>query len=487
MPTPASTSSGDAASRYERLRSFGQEHLLAFENELGRGDVARLHEQVDRLNCEQIAAWWRQSLFGAQRLAVADLTPIETIALPTSSVDRELWCTAHKIGLDALSAGRAAVMMVAGGQGSRLGFDKPKGLFPIGPVAATSLFQIHAEKIIAWRRRTQRDIPWYIMTSPDTHDETIAYFTAQQHFGLSPHDIRFFVQGTLPAVDAATGKVLLSDKGKIALSPNGHGGAIEAMQAAGIIADMAQRGVEHLFYFQVDNVLVEILSPTFLGLHSMQRADMSLKVVRKRTSDEKVGVVVKHGGRATVIEYSDLPAELAEMRDAAGGLVYWAGSIAIHVFERAFLERVAASDQALPVHCALKRVAYIDGDGRQQNPERPNAIKFEKFIFDCVPLADRVAVVETDRALEFEPLKNASGPDSPDSVRAAMTRRAGQWLAHAGVEYATGADGAPVHAIEISPLAGLDEVEFADRLADRDPLTGPTYFADGYRKTVSGG
>jgi UDP-N-acetylglucosamine/UDP-N-acetylgalactosamine diphosphorylase len=479
--TSATASDSTAIARRSRLRAFGQEHLLEFENELGQEVRARLYAQIDSLDLDRVSQWLgERQVAGAVRESV-DIEPIDAVALPQSDHDRAVWARALQSGVEALRAGRAAVLMVAGGQGTRLGFDQPKGMYPIGPVRGTSLFQIHAEKIAAVARRYETRVPWYIMTSPDTHDATTAFFARHRFFGLPDRDVCFFVQGTTPAIDAASGKILLSDKGEVALSPNGHGGAILAMFTEGILDDMARRGADLLFYFQVDNVFVKILDPEFVGLHVEGGAEFSLKVVRKRSADEKVGVVVRQGGRPTVIEYSDLPTRLAEQRDPDGRLTHWAGSIAIHVFSRAFLERITTGGLSLPIHRAHKKVEYVDAVGIRRVPDQPNAIKFEMFIFDSLPMAERAVVVETDRSVEFEPLKNARGPDSPESVRALFIRHAAAWLERAGVAFPRHADGTPAVGVEISPLAGLDPDEFAARLNDRSPVTAPTYFGDGFR------
>jgi UDP-N-acetylglucosamine/UDP-N-acetylgalactosamine diphosphorylase len=223
----------------------------------------------------------------------------------------------------------------------------------------------------------------------------------------------------MPAVDREGGRVLLAEKGRVALSPDGHGGTLAALAAPGpdgapsCLDEMRARGVRTVFYFQVDNPLVQVAEPAFLGLHRGADAEVSFKVVEKVAPDERVGVVVTVDGRPQVIEYSDLPAELAERREPDGGLQLWAGSIAIHLFELEFIDRIATGGAALPFHRALKKVRHVGADGQRVEPAEPNAVKFERFIFDALPLARRWAIVETDRAVEFEPLKNATGPGLP--------------------------------------------------------------------------
>jgi UDP-N-acetylglucosamine/UDP-N-acetylgalactosamine diphosphorylase len=364
------------------------------------------------------------------------------------------------------------VVVVAGGSGTRLGFDGPKGTYPIGPVSAASLFQIHAEKLRALGRRYGKTPPFYIMTSPENHAATVRFFDEHGRFGLE--HVRFFVQGQMPAVDRATGKVLLARKD--------HGGCLTALATPApgggpsCLDEMRDRGVRTLFYFQVDNPLMEIADPAFLGHHRQAGAEMSFKVIEKVQPDEKLGVVVLVAGRPEVIEYSDLPADLAERRGPEGGLELWAGSIAIHVLERAFVERLV-SDLKLPFHRALKKVAHVDESGQVVTPSEPNAVKFEQFIFDALPLAHTFALVETSRTKEFEPLKNATGPDSPASVRQRMSDLFGDWLERAGATVARRPDGSVPFGLEISPLFALDAAELKAQLEPGLVVEGPLYLA----------
>jgi UDP-N-acetylglucosamine/UDP-N-acetylgalactosamine diphosphorylase len=221
---------------------------------------------------------------------------------------------------------------------------------------------------------------------------------------------------------------------------------------------------------------VEIADPAFLGHHRQAGAEMSFKVIEKVLPDEKLGVVVLVDGHPQVIEYSDLPAELAERRQPDGGLELWAGSIAIHVFERSFVERLV-SDIKLPFHRAVKKVANVDGTGAVVSPSEPNAVKFEQFIFDALPLAHTFTLVETSRTKEFEPLKNATGPDSPATVRQRMSDRFGDWLERAGATVTRRADGSVPFGLEISPLFALDAAELKAKLEPGLVVEGPLYLA----------
>lgn len=463
----------------ELLTRHGQGHLLRWWDDLDAKARATLAAEVRRLDLDQldhlIETLVRTDAAGAPE--VERVRPVPVWRLPRTDGERVARRHAAECGEAALARGEVAVVVAAGGQGTRLGFEGPKGTYPIGPVSAASLFQIHAEKIVALGRRHGRPIPLYIMTSPENHDEIAAYFVERGDFGLD--HVRLFVQGVMPDVDRTTGRVLLKEKGRLALSPDGHGGTLTALAAPGrdgspsCLDEMRELGIRTLFYFQVDNPLVQIADPAFLGLHRKAEADVSFKVVEKVRPEEKVGLVVEVDGRPRVIEYSDLPAELAERREPEGSLELWAGSTAIHLFEREFVERLVASGISLPFHRALKRVPALDDTGRLVEPAEPNAVKFEQFIFDVLPLAERYAVVETDRAVEFEPLKNATGLDSPATVRQRMSNLFAGWLEGAGATVARRPDGSVPFGIEISPLYALDAGELKRKLPPGMIVEGP--------------
>jgi UDP-N-acetylglucosamine/UDP-N-acetylgalactosamine diphosphorylase len=256
----------------------------------------------------------------------------------------------------------------------------------------------------------------------------------------------------MPAVDEETGHLLLAEPGRLALNPDGHGGMLAALASAGLLDMLQSRGIEQLFYFQVDNPLVDIASPEFLGYHALARSELTSQVVRKSNPTDRVGNIIRIGDRLHVIEYSDLPNEVAHRRREDGSLLIWAGSIAVHVFDLAFLARMEGRADALPFHVARKKVPYVDSKGRKVAPSEPNAIKFERFIFDLMPSAENAVVVEVDPRRHFAPLKNASGEasDTPEAVREHLVARDTEWLEAAGARVA---EGTPV---EISPLVALD-------------------------------
>ncbi len=456
----------------EILTPHGQQHLLAFWDKLDETGRRRLAEQIRAVDFGQIGELYRQRDEAADYRALAERAgPPPGIRLagtanPFTPED------AVRRGEEALRAGHVGVILVAGGQGTRLGFEHPKGMFPIGPVSGCTLFQLHVEKILARARRYGVSIPFYVMTSPATHDETVAFFADHQRFGLAEEDLRIFCQGTMPAVDAADGRVLLAERDALALSPDGHGGMLAAFARSGALSDVERRGVRQLFYFQVDNPLVDIGSPEMIGSHLLLESEMSTQVVGKQDPLERVGNVVEVAGGLRVIEYSDLPDDVAGRRNPDGSLAIWAGSIAVHVFEASLLRRMVDRADALPFHIARKKVAHVDASGGRIESPEPNAIKFERFIFDLMPSAENAVVVEIDPAEGFAPLKNAPGAkdDTPEAVRRAMVAQHGRWLRAAGAEVADEL------AVEISPLWALDAAEVAAKIPPGTQVTEPRWF-----------
>jgi UDP-N-acetylglucosamine/UDP-N-acetylgalactosamine diphosphorylase len=434
-----------------KLRTHGQEHLLRFWGELDEAGRKQLTRQIEAVDLGQIALLYKQ------QAATHDWAELARKALPPRAMrlaDRvgRKADDGRRAGAEALAAGKIGVLIVAGGQGSRLGFEHPKGLFEIGPLSGASLLQIHFEKVLAAGRRYGTAVPIYLMTSPVTHDEQIEFLAKHKNFGMPETGVVPFCQGTMPAVDSASGKLLLAEKDSLFLSPDGHGGTVAALSASGAIADMHRRGIEHLFYLQVDNPLTPICDAEFIGDHLLAESDFSSMACAKQTPQDRLGNFALVDGRLHVIEYSDLPDDVAEKRDADGGLVFWAGSVAIHVFRVAFLERMLTLKDALPFHIARKKVPHVNEAGEQVEPKEPNALKFERFIFDLLPHATNPIVVEYAEQEVFAPVKNAPGADrdTPEYAQQYMMDQHRRWLAAAG----TGV--APEVAVEISPLWAFD-------------------------------
>lgn len=451
---------------YESLQQWDQLHLVEDWRHLPLSERSALQSQLEKLDLQLV-----RQLFENSKQSRIQLDPASISAVPAKSANWE-FSAAGRLGAEALSRGEVAVLLVAGGQGTRLRCDQPKGMFEIGPVSNATLFQIHAEKVLARIRRHGGRIPFLIMTSPATDAETRSFFAENQCFGLPVDDVFFFCQGTMPAVDAVTGRILRDGPARLALSPNGHGGTLAALRDSNLLGELRRRGVRFVFYLQVDNPLTKIADPVFLGQHILARSEASSKVVPKLSPDDKVGNFVLLDARCSMIEYIDLPRELAEARDADGQLRIRAANPAIHIFDVEFLQRLAADETALPYHIARKCVKHWTG-GKIAEPKSENALKFEKFIFDTLPLAERWLIVETTHRDEFAPLKNLEGPDSPEQVRAAMHGLACDWLEQAGVSVCRRDDWPQ----EISPLLALDAEELARRVDRNMVINGPRYWS----------
>jgi len=448
------------------LEAIGQEHVLRFANELSGHELTSLLDQIEILDLPRLQRLIRDLLSStADEGEHAALEPPALIESGDDEACRLRDQTAIQAGEEALRNGKVGAFLVAGGQGTRLGYDGPKGRFPVGPLTQRSLFAYHSQRVFATCRRYDIELPFYVMTSQANHASTLSAFEEAAFFGLDPKQVVFFSQGMLPAIDRQ-GKLLLATRSSLALSPDGHGGCLDAMQRSGALDDMHERGLDELFYFQVDNPLAPVFDPAFIGHHLLASAEMSTKVVEKISPDEKVGVLARRGDRHCLVEYTDLSQELAAQRDDSGRLRFRAGNIAIHLLNLSFVRRLLQDGTGLPVHRADKKVACVDAEGAPVQPDEPNGIKMEMFVFDALQFAKRVITQEVHRADEFSPVKNAEGADSPASARAALSEQARRWVAGAGLSV-------PEGELEVGPLFALDAQAFKDTLSQAD--IGPVY------------
>ncbi|MFZ9683618.1 MAG: UTP--glucose-1-phosphate uridylyltransferase, partial [Cephaloticoccus sp.] len=382
-----------------RFEQAGQGHLFSFWDQLDEAGRAQLLEEAGEIDLNEIKRLTETLLGGSG--ATTDLSGLEPAPyerLPANGGDAAAWAEARAAGEAALRAGRVAAFTVAGGQGTRLGYDGPKGTYPVTPVKQKTLFQVFAEKIDAAGRRYGRPLHWFIMTSHQNHAATEAFFHANGFFGLAGDHVHFFRQGRMPAVDFS-GRILLEVPGRIAMSPDGHGGSLRALARSGALDLMEREGIDILSYFQVDNPLVRCIDPAFIGWHVQRGSEMSSKMVPKAYAGEKVGHFCSQHGQLVVVEYSDLPKAMQEETDAAGGLRFNAGSIAIHILDREFIRRMArgVDGAALGFHRADKKIPTVDAAGAAVKPEKPNGVKFEMFVFDALPFARNPVVIETAR------------------------------------------------------------------------------------------
>jgi len=455
------------------LQKHGQGHLLAFWDQLDTGERQNLLAQIRRLDLAKIDQWVANFVKRPPSAAtLADFAPAMSYSPePTGVEQQRKYTEAVKLGKELIRHGKVAAFVVAGGQGTRLGFDGPKGNFPLSPVKNKTLFQIFAETIAAVRQKYQATCPWYIMTSPLNHTETIEIFRSNDYYGLDGENVFIFQQGALPNF-SSDGKILLADKDNISCSPDGHGGSLKALYQSGALEDMRRRGVEFISYFQVDNPLINIFDPLFIGLHVLDDAEMSSKALIKAGPKEKVGNFCLINGKVTVIEYSEfnkLPKNIIEKRNTDDSLVFQLGSIAIHVISRTFVEKLNTGDFSLPLHRAVKKIPHID---RQGNPVESVGIKLESFVFDALPLDSRSVILQTVRREEFAPTKNATGVDSVQTTRQMMVARAAGWLESAGVTVPRKPDGSVDCLLEIAPSFALERNDIKEKL-NRIPQIKP--------------
>ncbi|HPE44812.1 MAG TPA: UDPGP type 1 family protein [Deltaproteobacteria bacterium] len=448
----------------EKLRELGQEHiarLLSSEADpVSRRQIAGDLEGVDLDLAGRLITG-----SGIYSPPGGEVNPAEVITATFASSGEASRYVEH--GIKLLRQGNVAALVVAGGQGSRLGIEAPKGMVEVTPSQGKTLFTPFAEKILALERRYRGTIPWFIMTSRQNDGPTREYFHRNRFFGLGEKNVHFFVQGMLPSV-TEEGKFLVSETGGLFMNPDGHGGTFNALRRSGSLNRMKDLGVEEIFYFQVDNPLVRICDPLFIGLHNLNNAQMSSKIVRKVSFEEKVGVIVRQAGRTCLLEYSDMGDKVRYARDEAGNMLHWAGNLAIHMIRRDFAEDLTEQGTRLPYHRARKKIVARGPDGTVAEVQ---GIKFETFLFDALPLAERSITLEVIREEEFAPVKNLTGMDSLESSKLLQTGLHLSWLRRLGIEIADGVR------VEVSPLFALDFDELRSK-ADRLPrsITQDTYF-----------
>ncbi len=461
----------DSSQLRDHLEPYGQSHILKFWDELPIDRQSALAEQIYSIDLAQV-----KELFDSQD-AHESWSEIAAKAEPPPAItleqfrDKPSYDAAYELGAEALRNGKVAMILTAGGQGSRLGFEHPKGMYPIGPISNCSLYQIILEKVRARSSQFGAPIPMFIMSSPPTHDESVRYLKEHQFFGFAPNDISVFCQGIMPAVDF-DGKLILERKDQVFVSPDGHGGMLAAFEQSRCLEQVLDRGIEYIFYGQVDNPLIQACDPALIGYHIQAESEMTTQVVRKQDPLQKVGNVVSVDGRAQIIEYSDLPEDNARETNPDGSLKFWAGSIAVHIFNSSFLVRTSAQSDALPFHRATKKVPFIDELGNQTEPHAPNAIKFERFIFDLLSWANHAIVCEVDPQEGFCAVKNAppATSETPQHVKQAISDLHSRWLAMADVCVEPGTT------VEINPLFAVDAIQLAKKTDLPQIIDQPTYF-----------
>lgn len=395
----------------KKLKTYGQEQVLDRYNFLDDNKKQKLIKQIKNIDFDQI-----QELFIEKDKKIDNktckITNIEYV--DKSKLSKEEYERYNEIGTKIIQEGKYAVVTMAGGQGTRLGYVAPKGTFKIGGGIDKSLFEALSDTIKEAREKYNTSIPWYIMTSRENNNATEKFFEKNDFFNLPYEDVKFFKQGELPMLDT-NGKLMLDETGIIKLAADGHGGVFEALSKNGYIEDMKKRNIEWIFISGVDNVLAGLVDPIAVGLSVVNNTLATGKSVVKRNPSEKVGVFCKKNGRPYVIEYTEITDDMANAKDKNGELLYGESHILTNLFNIKALEDI--SKNKLPYHSAFKKAKYMDKNGEIIKPEKPNAYKFEAFIFDAFESLDDMSILRVKREDEFAPLKNAEGEDSPDTAR----------------------------------------------------------------------
>jgi len=437
------------------LNKYGQKPILNHYNCLEENDKRRLRAELQGLDLNLVFNLFKKFSSKedpSRKRALIQEAPI--ISLPKTPQEKLKREEARALGESLIGRGKVAVLIVAGGQGTRLGFEGPKGKFPISPLKKKSLFQLFAESVKALSVRYQANTPLLIMTNQENQQETREFFESRNFFALDKNNVYFFNQGMLPTL-SPEGQLVLRDDVHLLVNPDGHGGSLKAFYESGLWQKLSDRGFAEVFYCQVDNPLVKIADPVFIGYHRMEKAEISTKVVRRRDLKEKVGIYGLVNGHPAIVEYSDFRPEDYEALDEKGNIKYWAGNTAIHMISFSFIEHLNRHGFALPYHRALKEVEGKRSEGRGI---KMTGWKFETFVFDSLPLAQKSCCMEVLREEEFSPVKNQQGNDSPATAREAMVQLHRSWLKEAGARLKADAQ------VEISPLFALDKKELMEKL-----------------------
>lgn len=449
-----------------KLEKAGQSQLLTFYDKLSSDEKAKLLKQLENLDVDRANRIFKKANSGS---AVPESTQLEPLpkdcfksTIGQSEEQINQW---RDIGLKAMAEGTVAVILMAGGQGTRLGSSAPKGCYDINLPSKKSLFQLQGERIrrlqkLAEAYRKAGDnkpviIPWYVMTSGPTRAGTENFFIENNYFGLNKENVIFFEQGTLPAF-TFEGKIFLESKSSISVAPDGNGGIYAALRLEGVLDDLTKRGIKHIHAYCVDNCLCRVADPIFIGYSIASKADCGVKVIPKTQPDEPVGVVCLRNKKFNVVEYSEIDQKLSEQRDDDGKLSFRAANIANHYYTTEFLKSVESFESELDYHIAKKKIKHVTiPDGEFVSPTSSNGMKMELFVFDVFPFVKNMAVLEVDRKDEFSPLKNApgTGVDCPETSRADLLSQYVRFAEKAGAKIVKGSkDTSDVPSLEISPV-----------------------------------
>ena len=395
------------------LKKYGQEHLLNHYENLNEEGKRKLLNELELIDYELIASLYRTTK-GENEKGADEITPIEYLDKYKLNDEYKYY---KNIGVKAIKEGKLAAVTMAGGQGTRLGHDGPKGTYDIGLDSHKSLFELLCDNLKEEGKKYGVTIPWFIMTSRENNKETEEFFEKNKYFGYQKNkNIFFFIQGELPMVDTE-GKILLDENGFVKLAADGHGGIYESLVKTKMTEKMRQLGIEWVFIGGVDNCLVKMVDPVLMGIAIDKQVTVACKSVVKANPHEKVGVFCKKNGKPNVVEYSEITDEMAEATDKDGELLYGESHILCNLFSIDAIERMG--ETPLPYHVAYKKAKYLDANGEVVTPDSPNAYKFEAFLFDAFGVVDEMAVLRVKREEEFAPVKNAdsAGVDCPKTAR----------------------------------------------------------------------
>lgn len=390
-----------------KLSEFGQEHLLRYFSELTPDEQSSLLRQIEDIDFSVI----NEVKNAGTQASRGKFRPLGAVTIGDISKNSDSY---RKTGIEAIQAGKAAAVLLAGGQGTRLGFDKPKGMFNIGVDRDLFIFECLISNLMKVVDEAGCWVPLYIMTSEKNNDDTVTFFEEKNYFGYNKDYIKFFVQSMAPSTDF-NGKIYMESKSRISSSPNGNGGWFSSLVRAGLLDDIREKGVEWINIFAVDNVLQQIADPLFIGAVISTGSQSGSKVVSKAAPEEKVGVLCLEDGMPSIVEYYEMTDEMLYLRNEDGSLAYNYGVILNYLFNVEKLVEIV--DKKLPLHVVKKKIPYMDENGNNVNPAEPNGYKFETLVLDMVHMQDSCLPYEVERSKEFAPVKNAEGVDSVDTAR----------------------------------------------------------------------
>lgn len=395
-----------------KCEQAGQQHLLAYYDELTKEDQEKLLAQIEKMDITLLDLLKKES----KEVEKGKLEPLGAVTLEEIQKEKDGY---RKMGCEAIRAGKVGAVLLAGGQGTRLGLDKPKGMLNVGVHKELYLFEQLIHNIMDVVKETGAWVPLFIMTSEKNNKDTVEFFKEKKFFGYNEDYVFFFVQQMAPSV-SYDGKIYMEDKGRISASPNGNGGWFISMVRAGLLDTIKKLGVEWLNVFSVDNVLQKIADPVFVGAVLKHGCVCGSKVVAKADPYEKVGVLCLEDGKPSIVEYYEMTEEMIHLRDKQGNLLYNYGVILNYLFSVATLEKIM--NENLPTHIVEKKIPYMDAEGNQIKPDKPNGYKFETLVLDMIHMMDNCLSFEVEREKEFAPIKNATGVDSLESARELMTK-----------------------------------------------------------------